>query len=183
MEHIIKIPLCRQATNYTCGPAALQSILGYYNCEYQEDVLSKELHCVNPTGTDFRWILRFCNTHHFVASFYENIALSTVLTYIDQNIPVLLLIQCWTNSPNQFPSYSTNIHDSNHYVVACGYTNTSVIFMDPSTLGHYTYLRKDELMNRWHLQDEYGVYQNSAILITPTTPTVPYDESILYYLG
>lgn len=182
MEHLIKIPLCRQATSYTCGPAALQSILGYYNVEYSEEFLSKELHCISPTGTDFRWILKFCNSNQFQASFYEHADLSTVIHYIKQDIPVLLLIQCWADSLKQTFSYSTDNHENSHYVVACGFTNDCLLFMDPSTLGHYTYLPRVELKKRWHLQDEYGVYEQSFILITPTFQTAPFDENKLYYL-
>lgn len=183
MDHFIKIPLCRQATSYTCGPAALQSILGYYNMEYNEEFLSKELHCICPTGTDFRWILRFCNNHQFHAIFSEHVVLTTVKHYIQQDIPILLLIQSWADAKGGQPYlYSTSNHDNNHYVVACGFTNDCILFMDPSTLGHYTYLKEEELMKRWHLQDEFGIYEQSIILITPTFKTAPFDENKLYYL-
>jgi len=40
-EGILRLPHTRQATNYTCGAAALQSVLAYYGDEFREDALAK----------------------------------------------------------------------------------------------------------------------------------------------
>ena len=39
VKNLIRVPLARQNANYTCGVAALQSILGYYNFDKRLDVL------------------------------------------------------------------------------------------------------------------------------------------------
>ncbi len=41
----------------------------------------------------------------------------------------------------------------NHYAVAIGYDEKHIYFMDPSTLGHYTFIPIAEFLDRWHDMD------------------------------
>ena len=176
---LLTVPLCRQATSYTCGPAALQSILGYYNEEYQEDYLAYHLHTKVCVGTDFRDILSFCHHISFKASFEEFGTISILKKYIDQSIPVLILLQAWSAVRRD---YTTSWGDG-HYVVACGYDEHNILFMDPSTLGHYTYIPNQEFLNRWHLEDSYGVYDHAYMIIKKQYSCKPYNPKLLKYLG
>lgn len=177
--YIIPVPICRQATSYTCGPAALQSVLGYYLDEYQEDYLAKKLNTIQVYGTDFRDILRFSNSLSYEASFLENISIDRLKEYLIQGLPIILMIQAWADTTTNY----TTSWDNGHYVVACGYNDTSIIFMDPSTLGYYTYIPITELLNRWHLKDDYGCYYHGAILINNTKTSKRYNQALLKYIG
>jgi len=89
----MKLPLVRQATGYTCGVAAMQSILRYYETE-------------------------------------------------------------------------------GHWVVAIGYDENRMLFMDPSTLGNYTYIPNEEFLDRWHDTDSDNVTQlvHFGIVISKSAP-------------
>ena len=56
-ENLIKIPLTRQATDYTCGAAAMQSMLGYYGEDLNESELAKILKTNDQEGTDYNEIV------------------------------------------------------------------------------------------------------------------------------
>ncbi len=164
------IPLCRQATSYTCGVSALQSILCYYGIETQEDQLSLSLHTNSITGTNFRDILIVSHRYGFKADFYEGRSIDWLKHNLDCYHPVILLLQAWKQDGYD---YEDSYVDS-HYVVACGYTKETFLFMDPSTLGYFTYLPVQELLKRWHGNDGSGNYIQSAILILPKYKTSPY---------
>ena len=164
------VPLCRQATSYTCGVAALQSVLCYYGIETQEDQLSLSLHTNSVTGTDFRDILRVSHRYGFKADFLENRTLEWLKQHLTLHHPVILLLQAWKTDEYD---YDNSWLDS-HYVVACGYTKDTILFMDPSTLGYYTYIPIDDLRKRWHGKDGTGEYIQSAILVLPNYRPYPY---------
>lgn len=179
----IPVPLCRQATSYTCGPASLQSVLGYYLDEYQEDYLANELHTIEVIGTDFREILRLGNALSYQTDFCEHMSIDTLKDYINEEIPVILMIQAWSNIALTTPDRYTNSWDDGHYVVACGYDDKNIILMDPSTLGYYTYLPIPHLLSRWHLNDFYGEYYQSGIIIRSTKTSQRYQPTKLKRIG
>lgn len=61
----------------------------------------------------------------------------------------ILIIQAWKDDNID---YEFDWKD-NHYVIACGYDDHRIIFMDSFTLGNYTYISNTELMKRWHVVD------------------------------
>jgi predicted double-glycine peptidase len=132
---LIRVPLTRQATDYTCGVAALQSVLGFYGKEYREDELSKLLHAEPKNGTDCHKIEGFCRSHGFSTQAANH-----------QGRPVIVLLQAWCEHPT---NYSSD-WDDGHYAVVIGSDAHNVYFMDPSTLGHYAYVPKSEFLKRWH---------------------------------
>ncbi|MBK7282920.1 C39 family peptidase [Candidatus Aalborgicola defluviihabitans] len=69
---------------------------------------------------------------------------------IDSRIPVLLAIQAWATPPVDWSTF-----ENGHYVVAVGYDNDHFYFMDPSTLGHYTYIPIPEFLERLYDHDDY----------------------------
>jgi predicted double-glycine peptidase len=82
--------------------------------------------------------------------------------FIDKGEPVIVLIQAWAESP---VDYSRDWEDG-HYVVAIGYDRDNVYFMDPSTLGNYTYLPNREFFDRWHDEDAGVQLNHFGMIIT-----------------
>jgi hypothetical protein len=52
-KRLLRLPLCRQATDYTCGISCLQSILAYWGHEYREDSLAELLKTDPEHGAEF----------------------------------------------------------------------------------------------------------------------------------
>lgn len=145
-----RVPLTRQATDHTCGVASLQAVLYYYGLEVREDQLALDLG-TTPDGTPYTNIVSYAESKGFEVSTYTDLTLHELRRFIDERHPVLLPLQAWMNPPIDWSTYADG-----HYVVAVGYDRENVIFMDPSTLGQYTYIPNAEFLERWHDLDETG---------------------------
>ncbi|WP_027626302.1 cysteine peptidase family C39 domain-containing protein [Clostridium lundense] len=151
-NHLIPVPLCYQETVYTCGVACVQSILASYGIVYRQDILIELLQQKPIFGTDYHNIINFMQKLGFQASFNIDMNINIVKSYIDNMITPILTIQAWKDDNID---YNFDWKD-NHYVIACGYDDDRIIFMDPFTLGNYTYITNTELMKRWHSVDQFG---------------------------
>lgn len=147
IKNNIKVPLTRQALNYTCGASAFQSILYYYGIEYSEGDLADLLHSDTLDGTHYQNIVSIANALNFNVETKTNATFADLKHYLDLKKPVIILIQAWTDQ--SVVDWKNDWIDG-HYVVAIGYDQNNVYFMDPSTLGNYAYIPKPEFMDRWH---------------------------------
>jgi predicted double-glycine peptidase len=152
VEHLLELPLVRQATDYTCGAACLMSVLAYFGKLTREDSLAQELGSCEESGTDYRMIIEYARREGLTAEALEGMTLETLERYIDEGKPVQCVIQAWSDSPEH---YAADVDDG-HWVIAVGYDADRFYFMDPSTLGHYTYIPRPEFEERWHDMDEQG---------------------------
>ena len=177
VKNLIRVPLTRQNVDYTCGVAALQSILGYYNFDKRLDVLSDEVKPDQENGTNYLNIASFAKSLGFEVNTRTNMTLDELKRHIDQKKPILLVIQAWADSKS---SYSPKQNEDGHYVVAIGYDDKNFYFMDPSTLGHYTYIPTEEFVSRWH---DYDSYSNQSLIrfgMILTKPlTTPYNPDAI----
>lgn len=175
VKNFIRVPIMRQNENYTCGVTALQSILGYYGFDKRIDELSSMLKPDPENGTNYLSIAAYARSQGFDVSIRTEMALNELKGYINQNKPVLLAIQAWADSRS---AYSLSQNEDGHYVVAIGYDDKNFYFMDPSTLGHYTYIPTEEFVSRWHDYDFYGkkVLNRFGMIITKSI-TIPYDPN------
>jgi len=148
--NLIHVPLTRQATDYTCGVAALQSILYYYGKEFREDQLAKKLQAEPKRGTQYPKIVEFARSLGFRVDVQTHMTLPHLKRLIDERKPVIVLIQAWPESP---VDWSKDWKDG-HYAIALGYDTDNLYFMDPSTLGHYTFIPIPEFLDRWHDVDD-----------------------------
>lgn len=176
VQNLIRVPLARQDTDYTCGVTALQSILGYYGIDKRLDELSAAAKSNPEAGTRYINIANYAKSQGFAVNIRTNMTLDELKGYIDKRQPVLVVIQAWAESKS---SYLSNQNEDGHYVVAIGYDKNNFYFMDPSTLGHYTYIPTEEFVSRWHdydTEDNVVLVRFGMIMTKPiTTPYNP-DE-------
>ncbi|MDD4200555.1 MAG: C39 family peptidase [Eubacteriales bacterium] len=181
---ILRLPLVRQSTNYTCGIACVQSILRYggYDFDIREDELAEILKSNYEDGTGYHNIVEYLNSvrysaeekcdHNiapdgvqvFKAEARENISLEQLMAFIDEGKPVICAIQAWGNQGEK-GDYS-DIWEEGHYVIAIGYDKNNIFFMDPSTMGSYAYIPKEEFMLRWHDEDMGSRINQFGIIVT-----------------
>ena len=145
--NLIRVPKVRQATDYTCCVAALQSILGYYGEDKREDQLAKELKPDPEYGTDIRNLEKAALTRGFVVERKLNVPLDELKKSIDARRPAIVLIQAWSDNPNV--DYAADWEDG-HCVVGIGYDSENIYIMDPSVLGNYAFIPIPEFLTRWH---------------------------------
>ncbi len=146
IANLIRVPLVRQSTDYTCGVAALQALLAYYGQDVREDVLSKALHAKHKTGTRYKNIAHYAQEHGLSVEIRKEMSVEELRQSLKAGHPVLCLIQAWPDKKTDFASD----WDDGHYVVAVGYDDQKFVFMDPSTVGHYAYIPVEEFFQRWH---------------------------------
>ena len=147
--NIIRLPLVRQATDYTCGIGALQSVLAYYGSEFREDELASTLKSDRRKGTAYQRIADFAHKQGFDVSIQKGMSLDELKSKIDKRLPVICLLQAWSKNPQKYASDWVD----GHYAVVTGYDHKNIYFMDPSTLGNFAYVPKDEFLKRWHDTD------------------------------
>jgi predicted double-glycine peptidase len=155
IEHFIQIPLCRQATDYTCGAAALQSILYYYGDEWGESYLAEQLHSNPDWGTNYHDLISVAETEGLNAEAKAGMTVDDLKADVRAGKLVIVAFQAWSENPD---SYTTDWNDG-HYAVVVGYSSDRLYFMDPLQLGNYTYIPTAEFLDRWHDTDSDYITQ------------------------
>ncbi len=178
-EHFIKLPLCRQATDYTCGAAALQSILYYYGNEYDEGTLAADLKSDPDLGTNYRNIMDFAEAQGLQAESRTDMTINDLEADVRAGKPVIVALQAWSENPD---TYSDDWNDG-HYAVVVGYDNNRIYFMDPLQLGNYTYIITSEFLARWHDTDNDNVTVLNHFGVVIWGDKSGYDPSIVIALG
>lgn len=141
---VIDLPQVHQIYGYDCGSAALQAILMYYGVEVYERDLIKEVKTTRK-GTALKNILKTIKRYKLRYT-AKPMTLKDLKKYIDKRIPVIIVLQAWTNKKQ--PDWENDWVDG-HYVVAIGYKPDKILFEDPSSFKR-TFLKYDELEKRWH---------------------------------
>ena len=168
-----EFPNLRQTYDYDCGANALQSVLAYYGIDTRED---KILHIAQTTkdGTDPKNII-LAIEHYGLQQEARSMTAVEVKEFIERGIPVILLLQAWTETPDI--DWENDWKDG-HYVVAIGYDNEKMIFEDPSSFRR-TYLSYADLEKRWHDVDEDGnTYVHWAVAVHSKTRPVSREKLI-----
>ncbi|HEY9790764.1 MAG TPA: C39 family peptidase [Candidatus Obscuribacterales bacterium] len=163
---LIRVPLARQATDYTCGAAAMQSVLGYYGDDFAESDLAKELRTNSKQGTDYKRMVEFARSKGYTAELKQGMQVEELKKKLDAGLPVICLIQAWPEKP---VDVSADWKDG-HYVVAIGYDEQNVYFMDPWTLGNYTFIPTEEFLKRWHDKEQNRKLLQLAMVINKPIP-------------
>ncbi len=175
-QNLIQVPMTRQATEYTCGASALQSLLGFYGEDINEGDLAKLLKTDDKEGTDYNEIVALAKSKGYQVKVFKNMSLSDLKKQLDKKMPVLCLIQAWATKK---VDYATDWEDG-HYVVAIGYDKNRIIFMDPSTLGNYTYIKTKDFLKRWH--DKNSKESLNHFGLTIKKKQRPYSSDSIKYM-
>jgi hypothetical protein len=122
----VQLPLTafQQTTDYTCGPAALLTLLHYYHRDGDEMKIASEAHCNKDTGTSPQDMVAWLEHHGFKVTWGENGSLDMLRGNLAKGIPTLVEWIDW----------------GGHWVIVVGYDtrNTDtldddlLIFADPS---------------------------------------------------
>ncbi len=186
---LLPVPLVRQGRDNTCGVSCVQAILRYagYEFDSREDTLAVELGTAED-GTPLQGMVDALNRASrpevegggrvLSAEARENMTVADLIRAVDAGRPVICLLQAWRlDDAGLYPLRTdyAGVWDSGHYAVAVGYDAERVYFMDPSTLGNYTYIPRDELDARWHGAGEAtkeGIerLEHAGIVVTVAAP-------------
>ncbi|MFH1314813.1 MAG: cysteine peptidase family C39 domain-containing protein [Candidatus Uhrbacteria bacterium] len=146
----LKFSELRQTYNWDCGANAIQSVLAYYGIDVRESIVMK-IAGTTRGGTPISGIKKVVKKYGLKQK-SGKMEIDDIKQYLDNEIPVILLVQAWTEKNNV--DWEKDWVDG-HYVVAIGYDKTKLYFEDPSSVLR-TYLTYNEFMKRWHDVDKNG---------------------------
>jgi len=154
-DNLIRIPLTRQSMNWTCGVASVQSYLRYFgvDLEYREGSLVEELKAEERFGTKYYEIARFLREKGFVVDYHTGWTMEELKATISSGTPVLVCFQAWVEWDDPKVVDWESRWEDGHYAIIVGHSDENLFFMDPSSLGVYTYIPTEEFETRWHDYD------------------------------
>lgn len=144
----LSVPLVRQATSYSCGPAALLAVLYYWQAfDGQESDLYAALHTTEQDGTEPYNIERVARDQYGLDARYRtDVTVDELRTALAGGQTVILDLQAWQDRAQPWDGD----WDDGHYVVLVALDGQSLFAMDPSAGGAYAWLPLDEFVTRWH---------------------------------
>ncbi len=125
-------------------------------------------------GTNYKRMVVFVRSLGFRVDVRINMLLEDLKKLIDNRKPIIVLIQAWPDSLAQW----SETWNEGHYAVAIGYDEKHIYFMDPSTLGHYSFIPIPEFLDRWHDMDGQEKLIHFGIVITQEGSTI-YNPDII----
>lgn len=146
----IDFPSGRQTFDFDCGAKALQLVLAYYGSDIPEAKLIDELKC-STEGTASKNIIAVAEKHGFKVHAKCNFTLSKIKEYIDNNVPVIVLIQAWAKKPMTLEEWKLD-YDDGHYAVVVDHYGSILVFEDPASFCK-TWMTEREFLARWHDRD------------------------------
>jgi predicted double-glycine peptidase len=173
---VLEIPKLRQTYDFDCGPSALQAVLAFYGIKIREDCLIKSARTTEK-GTLVPGLLRTIKKYGLKAK-SKTMDIEEVKSYIDKNIPVIVVMQAWTEHKNM--DWWADWKDG-HYTVVIGYDSKKIIFEDPASF-EKTYLTYEEFDKRWHDADPKGkTYIRHGIAVFGKKPE--FDGEKIVHMG
>lgn len=132
----LNIPFVRQINDYFCGPASLEMIFGYFNCEKSQCELAKIMGTKEIVGTEKDKMVKAVHEHDF--HYYEknNSDFDEISRLLKNKVPVIV----------NFIEPSDN---ESHYAVVAGLTCREIIFADPWNGKDFKMTRED-FFKRWY---------------------------------
>jgi predicted double-glycine peptidase len=168
----LPVPIVPQATNYSCGAAALLSILYYWQVsDDHEQALYAPLNTTPADGTEPRRIEAVARTYGLEAQYRVGMTLEELREAIGHKNTVIVDLQAWRDDKSR--EWKTD-WDDGHYVVAVGIDSRYLYVMDPSTPAAYAWIPIQNLLDRWHDEEvKDGVptkLEHMAIVIAGRKP-------------
>lgn len=145
---LIDIPNVSQQENWSCGAAALLSILLYYGkCPLNEKLVTDQLG-IDKSGTDPFQIENVLDKYKLRYKEYRGMTIEQLIYHINRREPVLIMLQAWGNI-EKYRKCKKGCKDG-HWLIAIGYDSENIYFEDPALTISRGYIPINELDNRWH---------------------------------
>ncbi len=144
---VIDLPSGRQTFDFDCGAKALQLVMAYYGVEMREDALLEELAC-DSEGVSVQHMVSVAEKAGFQVAAKCGFSLEEVKRYIDENQPVIVLVQAWAERYMTLEDWKED-NDDGHYAIVVGYHGYIIVFEDPASF-RKTWMTEEEFIARWH---------------------------------
>ena len=146
---LFSMPDTRQSTEYSCGAAAMQAVLGYWGRDIGEEDVREMLNTNEVSGTYPDDIIRVAKALGLQAEYKENMSMADLENYVAEGIPVIVDCQAW-RSVSQYNESWANTWNNGHWLVVIGIDENNVTMEDPYILGDRGFMSREEFLARWH---------------------------------
>ncbi|MHB8118473.1 MAG: C39 family peptidase [Methanothrix sp.] len=146
---LFSMPDTRQSTEYSCGAAAMQAVLGYWGRDIGEEDVREMLNTNEESGTYPDDIIRVASALGLQAEYEENMTMADLENYVAQGIPVIVNCQAW-RSVSQYNESWADTWYNGHWLVVIGIDENNVTLEDPYILGDRGLMPREEFEARWH---------------------------------
>lgn len=160
MENEIKIPIIKQSTDYTCGPASLLSILRASGVKgLSEKRLMMELGTDKQDGTQIMVIVKVAKKYGLKATMKTDMCIGDIGKGIGGGSMFIVNHQEMRKGHGSWKETWKN----GHYSVVSGIDDRYIWLMDPWT-GKIERIGHKKFMNMWHDEDK-GIRTNGVAII------------------
>ena len=146
---LFSMPDTRQSTEYSCGAAAMQAVLGYWGRDIGEEDIREMLNTNEEYGTYPDDIIRVAKALGLQAEYKENMSMADLENYVAEGIPVIVDCQAW-RSVSQYNESWADTWYNGHWLVVIGIDENNVTLEDPYILGDRGFMSREEFLARWH---------------------------------
>ncbi len=146
---LFSMPDTRQSTEYSCGAAAMQAVLGYWGRDIGEEDVREMLNTNEESGTYPDDIIRVARALGLQAEYKENMSMADLENYVAEGIPVIVDCQAW-RSVSQYNESWADTWYNGHWLVVIGIDENNVTLEDPYILGDRGIMSREEFLARWH---------------------------------
>jgi predicted double-glycine peptidase len=150
MKNFRLLKRTQQATEYSCGASALQSVLSYWGRDVDEHELMQLMGTTQEEGTYPEKIVHAARVLGFQAEARQNLSLDEVREFTAAGHPMIALAQVW-RSQNQ--AAVKRVHeewDAGHYIVVLGVDEQYVYFQDPYVRMCKAFASRRMFEAHWH---------------------------------
>ncbi|MDF1667491.1 MAG: peptidase C39 family protein, partial [Planctomycetota bacterium] len=140
------VPDVVQKTDYSCGCAALQSVLAYWGIDLSEKQITKDAKVDPNVGAELEDLAKVAIAQGCVAVLKEKWTLKDLYKELKAKRPVIVLIQAWRE--NKKLAWKDD-WDDGHYVVVIGMDRKNVYVEDPSLEDARGKIPLKEFVERW----------------------------------
>lgn len=146
---LFSMPDTRQSTEYSCGAAAMQAVLGYWGRDIGEEDIREMLNTNEESGTYPDDIIRVASALGLQPEYKENMTITDLEDYVAAGIPIIVDCQAW-RSVSQYNESWADTWYNGHWMVVIGIDDKNVTLEDPYILGDRGILSREEFEERWH---------------------------------
>lgn len=132
---MIKTPFYKQKKDYTCGPAVLKMVFGFFGIRVKESELAKLGKTNHTNGTNHEGLIYTIRKKGFYCYVHEHASINQIKHFLDLKLPVIV-------------NYIEPKDEEGHYAVVVGHNSNHLILNDPYN-GPKFKLTIEDFEKRW----------------------------------
>lgn len=141
----VPVPTVRQATDHTCGAAAVHAVAAYFGVGPATEAEVVRVMRFGSDGSDPAHLVRALRRYGLAVAEQRGMTDASLRAWLDVRRPVILMLQAWGDRRRYRHTWSEG-----HWVVAIGYDREGLYVEDPLLAEARGFVSWAALADRWH---------------------------------